>query len=162
MTIIEPMAGGVLATQPFLWAILLCGDLRRSRPRVFGTIVFLAAAAVVVCCFDIQASGILGRYYQDICLYLALAAGLAVFAHFDRPTEGVPIASAPSVQTDARPAIAHVPSLRLKLLYIALVATMFYFLLVFFLTFDNAACNTMAGSDAGTWEYLRQTFSWWI
>ncbi len=159
MTIIEPMAGGVLACQPFLWTALAAAGTRRRRPLLFWTVAALAAAAVVLCCFDIQASGILGRYYQDFSLFLAFAAALATLSWFGSPTADSP--TGPD-KPDAMVAPAREQSLPLKLLYAATAATMAYFLLVFFLSFDNSACNTMAGSDPATWEYLRQTFCWWL
>lgn len=163
MTIIEPMAGGLLVSQPFLWFLLLTGRLRHVRPRTVAAIFGFGAAGLLICCFDIQASGVLGRYYQDIGLYVACAAALAVLALLHESsnaanvgTEGMQLASSGTASAGAA------NSLLIGLLYAAVAATLFYSLLVFFLTFDNAACNTMAGSDSVTWEYLRQTFSWWL
>lgn len=164
-TIIEPLAGGVLATMPFFWVLALCPRLRTKRPIVFASVVFLVAAAIVTCCFDIQASGVLGRYYQDFCLYLAVAAGLTALALCEGEASVAEERSA--LPTSAKavidgPAPAPAAPVRIMLFAAAVAATVFFVMLAFFLSFDNAACNTMAGSDPATWEYLRQTFSWWL
>lgn len=187
MTIIEPCCGGLFATLPFLWAIFRMGPLRRRDGRLYALVWALLAAGVIVCCFDVQASGICGRYYQDFAVFFALGAALVVLARGgmvagDRGEAGseVPVPDVAIVSGDGvrsaipaafdegieagdgspHPGITTERMERNMLIVSVMVCLVFMFLQFLFME-SNASCNTGGGSNPVLWEYLRQTFQFW-
>lgn len=153
ITIVEPLCGGLFATLPFLWAIVRMGPLRHTRPRVFAAVIALFASGIAVCCFDVEAAGMCGRYYQDFAPFFALAAALVVLARCNSAQEA-PLAPTEVVSAQ----VTHE-----RILLFAAAFACFIFMLLQYLCFqDNASCNTGGGSWPVIWEYLRQTFAFWL
>lgn len=84
-TIKEATFGGLLATVPFLWTLLLTGRATQLRIRlrknrtVAGVIFVLLGSGLVVALADAQMAGVLQRYYADFSVMFLLAAVLVVF-----------------------------------------------------------------------------------
>lgn len=87
-TVKEVTFGGIFACLPLLWVLPFAGRILKLRVRqrstrtVWGVIVVLLTAGVVVAFADAQMAGILQRYYADFSfMFLASAVLLAFIAN---------------------------------------------------------------------------------
>lgn len=80
-TISEKFTGGMLASTPFTWSLILLAvpaarrSLRR-RPAVYGTVLGAVAAMLIITVVDCQMAGVLYRYLMDYSPVLLLGAAL--------------------------------------------------------------------------------------
>ena len=84
-TVKEVTFGGIFACLPLLWTLPFAGRIlklrvhERATRTVWGVIVVLLVAGVVVALADAQMAGILQRYYADFSFMFLAAAVLLVF-----------------------------------------------------------------------------------
>lgn len=142
LTMVEPLTGGVLVCQPFLWGTVFAFGTRKHEASRWATLIAgaLLVAGLFICCFDIEAGGVFGRYTQDFDFIFALAAAIVILQRLD----GEPPRST-----------------GMTLLLVAVVASLLYLLLLFLFMHSAAGCYTAGGSWAYIGEYLRQTFQFW-
>lgn len=70
----ERMFGGIIATLPFLWTLVLALFGRRDT-KTLAIPAILVAMGIVLAVVDAEFGGILARYQADFCYLFALAAG---------------------------------------------------------------------------------------
>lgn len=160
ITIIEPCCGGLFATLPFLWAIFRMWPLRRRDKKLYALVWYFLVAGVLICCFDIQAAGVCGRYYQDFAVFFALAAALVVFARIELTARDAAPDGIQVYDTQGTEAIT-TGRMELNMLVVSVVMCLVFTFLQFLFMESNAACNTGGGSNPVLWEYLRQIFQFW-
>jgi hypothetical protein len=174
MSILEPLAGGVLVTMPFLWAAFPTKALRqRAGKSIAALMIGCCIAAVVIVCFDTEASGTIGRYCQDYAIFFALAAAVGILARIDIrcgdrcACDDYDAANDTAVRYTS---LSHrtirndydaANDTAVRCLRAAIAATLAYTFLLFLFMHSNAGCNTAGGSSPELWEYLRQTFQFW-
>ncbi|MBS5449930.1 MAG: hypothetical protein KHZ24_01760 [Coriobacteriia bacterium] len=182
-TTYEPMLGGAFLLFPMLWSLVMLGSVRKGphadRP-VFWMAGYLFAAAVILVLFDTEGAGILLRYTQDFGFIIGLAAGLVFLHHLGGA--GVEAVCAPALASceeetptaDAgTPAALEAPvesgALVAKprrgwaiALFATVVASLLFTMLIMIAMHDPTGDLSTGGSYPPLWEYLRQTFMWWL
>ncbi len=84
-TISEMMLGGIFATKPFLWLILLIKYAKTSLKNkgVYAFVICSALFSIIIAMADTQMAGILYRYYMDYTFLMLIAAAFVVFAFLE-------------------------------------------------------------------------------
>ena len=81
-TIMEFMCGGIFATQPLLWILLLLKNTKGvlKDKKIFAFTLCLPIFSVIIAVADAQMAGILCRYYMDYSYPCFIAAAIVAFA----------------------------------------------------------------------------------
>lgn len=89
-TTYETIYGGVIATTPLIWALLLLFRMRKradgKTPLMIAVSLCVAALAIIV--FDTECAGLLPRYFSDFRFMLCIAAAIPLlYFSADEKTE---------------------------------------------------------------------------
>ncbi|MBO4217134.1 MAG: hypothetical protein J5940_04250 [Clostridia bacterium] len=80
-TTYETIYGGVVATTPLVWALLLLFRMKKravdKTPLLMASAICAAALAIIV--FDTECAGLLSRYFSDFRFMLCIAAAIPLF-----------------------------------------------------------------------------------
>ena len=88
-TITEPMFGGIFATIPLLWILLLVPSIseKLKKNNLFYLVLMLPIISLATGIFDAQGAGLLQRYVADFAYLAILAAIIVVFFFYENAKE---------------------------------------------------------------------------
>ena len=82
----EFIFGGILASHAVTWSLIFVKNLKRElqEKRLMAVILLSVLASIIIGGFDANGAGILQRYTADMVWGIAFAAGLMLFALFEK------------------------------------------------------------------------------